>query len=81
MNDCNDGVQLRAYCGSLPRETKVERTTVLITQLADWAVGARQMHAVIRLPLDGLEEQVRLQVLLTLFPPDIKCWLLYELAP
>ena len=32
---------------------------MLVRQLADWAVGARQMHAVIRLPLHGLEEQVR----------------------
>ena len=31
---------------------------MLVRQLADWAVGARQVHAVIKLPLDGLEEQV-----------------------
>jgi len=53
-------VQLRAYCSRLGHDKKGERTAVLVRQLADWSVGARQMHAVIRLPLDGLEEQVRL---------------------
>ena len=52
-------LQLRAYCGSLSQDKQAERTAVLIAQLADWAVGARQVHAVIRLPLSGLEEQVR----------------------
>ncbi len=52
-------MQLRAYCGQLSHDKKGERTAVLVRQLADWAVGARQMHAVIRLPLGGLEEQVR----------------------
>ncbi len=52
-------VQLRAYCGRLGHDKKGERTAVLVRQLADWAVGARHMHAVIKLPLDGLQEQVR----------------------
>ena len=57
MNDrCT--VQLRAYCSRLGHDKKGERTAVLVRQLADWAVGARQVHAVIKLPLDGLEEQV-----------------------
>ncbi|KAL0028141.1 hypothetical protein WJX77_009663 [Trebouxia sp. C0004] len=50
--------ELQAYCGRLSHDKKGERTAVLVRQLADWAVGARQMHAVIRLPLDGLEEQI-----------------------
>ena len=52
-------LQTRAYCGSLSQDKQAECTAVLIAQLADWAVGARQVHAVIRLPLSGLEEQVR----------------------
>lgn len=58
-------MQLRAYCSSLSQETKAERTAVLLSQLADWAVGSRKLHTVIRLPLDGLEEQVR---------PSNLCW-------
>ncbi|DBB06880.1 hypothetical protein WJX82_003376 [Trebouxia sp. C0006] len=50
--------ELRAYCGQPSHDKKGERTAVLVRQLADWAVGARQMHAVIRLPLGGLEEQI-----------------------
>ena len=52
-------LQLRAYCGSLSQDTQAECTAVLIAQLGDWAVGAGQVHDVIRLPLTGLEEQVR----------------------
>ena len=51
-------LQLRTYCASLSQQKQPERTSVLIRQLADWAVGDRKMYAVLRLPLDGLEEQV-----------------------
>lgn len=46
------------YCEGLSQEQKGGQTAVLIRQLADWGLAARQMHEVTRLPLDGLEEQV-----------------------
>lgn len=46
------------------QEQKGGQTAVLIRQLADWGMAAKQMHEVIRLPLDGLEEQVSLPVCL-----------------
>ena len=51
-------MQLRAYTGSLASDVKSQRTPVLVTQLLNWAAESRQVHAVIRLPLDGLEQQV-----------------------
>ena len=59
-------MQLRAYCAGLSQEQKGGQTAVLIRQLADWGVAAKQMHEVIRLPLDGLEEQVCLPSYLNL---------------
>ena len=51
-------MQMRAYCGGLSTDVKADRTAVLMTQLLDWAVGVRQVHAVIGLPLNSLDEQV-----------------------
>ena len=58
-------LQLRAYCVEVSQEQKGGQTAVLIRQLADWGMAAKQMHEVIRLPLDGLEEQVSLPACLS----------------
>ena len=52
-------MQLRAYTGSLASDVKAKTTSVVMTQLLDWAADSRQVHAVIRLPLDGLEQHVQ----------------------
>ena len=64
---CCGGLQLRAYCAGLSQEQKGGQTAVLIRQLADWGMAAKQMHEVIRLPLDGLAEQVCLSACLSVF--------------
>ena len=57
-------MQLRAYCAGQSQEQKGGQTAALIRQLADWGVAVKKMHEVIRLPLDGLEEQVCLSACL-----------------
>ena len=51
-------MQMRAYCGRQAPDVKADRTAALMTQLLGWAVDARRVHAVIGLPMNGLEEQV-----------------------
>lgn len=48
---------MRSYCDSLSQDVKAECTGAMVVLLANWAVHARQMQNVIRLPLDGLQEQ------------------------
>ena len=41
----------------MSQDVKAECTGALVVQLANWAVHVHQMQDVIRLPLDGLQEQ------------------------
>lgn len=56
-------MQMQKYCNSLGEDVKAEHTAVLVTQLANWAVASRKMQHVIKLPLDGLQEQASLCML------------------
>lgn len=65
MQQCQSGtlvcaLQMQRYCNSVSQDVKAEHTGALMVQLANWAVASRQMQDVIKLPLDGLQEQVGL---------------------
>lgn len=48
-----------AYYRKLSPDKKAEHTAILIVQLCNWAAATSRVQDIIKLPLDGLEEQAR----------------------